>query len=365
MKKIGLAVLAAFVISFLILTTSLFLYHYKFQDGNWELQPTDKILNQKNFYTQVSKIDGKKIFLVGSSQVEPLNPKDIHDDLLSNNLNFTVYNLGIGGDNPKDRVKTIDWIISAKPALVVYGIGDRDFPLYDSMLPDNSLKILPSIADIPENWLLEGVQYLENSFSFLSSPKLDLLTFAFGGNSSQHGHFRVFYTDPTVYANHLENYQWPIASNSTLESQSQESRLYDIFPLEKNVDYIAFEKMLKKLHENKIPVIVYITPQERYRLEKIPYPEQFTSLLNKISQEYPEVPIYSLWDKYADMSFWKDYTHVVNNSKKTSRVYSDDVAKMILGNFFTNSTILQGFQNDTRYPPKFDYSLEPYKEALK
>lgn len=306
----------------------------------------------------------KKIFLMGSSQVEPLNTNYIHEDLSRNGLNFTVYNLGVGGDAPKERVKTIDWIISAKPDIVVYGIGDRDFPIYDSALPDSSINTLPSMYDIVQNWIFDPLQRLQDDFFFLRSPKLDFLKFTFGGNSTQTGEFRIFYTNPSVYADYLESEDWPIASNSTLEIQSQESHLYDIFPLEYNVDYIAFKKMLERLHENKITVIVYVTPQERHRLEKIPYPTQLTSTLNDISQEYSYVTIYSLWDRYADMHVWKDYTHVINNSEKTSRIYSDDVAKMILEQVLPNTSNLQGFQNDTDYPPKFDYRLEPIKRAL-
>lgn len=364
MAKTVLAVLTAFIISFTILCTGLFLYHDSFQDGKWFIQPTDKILNQKNFYSQVSDIEQKKIFLIGSSQVEPLNTNYIHADLLENGLNFTVYNLGIGGDVPKDRVKTIDWIISAKPDIVVYGIGDRDFPIYDSSLSDSSTNTLPSMHDTIQNWLLRPLQDLQDSFYFLHSPKLDFLKFTFGGNSTQTGEFRTFFTDPKVYANYLETENWPIANNRTLEIQSQESRLYDIFPLENNVDYNAFNKMLKQLHENKITIIVYVTPQERHRLEKIPYPTQFTSTLNDISQKYPHVPIYSLWDKYADTPVWKDYTHVINNSNKTNRIYSDDIAKMILETSLPNALNLQGFKNNTDYPPKFDYKLEFEQRSL-
>lgn len=305
----------------------------------------------------------KKIFLIGSSQVEPLNTNYIHEDLSKNGLNFTVYNLGIGGDVPKERVKTIDWIISAKPDIVVYGIGDRDFPIYDSALPDKSISALPNVHDATQNLLIDPLQSLQDDFFFLRSPKLDFLKFTFGGNSTQTGEFRIFYTNPNVYADSLENADWPIANNGTLETQSQESHLYDIFPLEYNVDYVAFKKMIEKLHENKITVLVYVTPQERHRLEKIPYPTQFTSTLNDISQEYHYVPIYSLWNRYADMHVWKDYTHVINNAKKTSRIYSDDIAKMILEKVSPIQN-LQGFQNNTDYPPKFDYKLEPIKRAL-
>lgn len=360
LKKICLAVLIAFIISFSILSMSLFLYHYKLENGKWVLKPTSSILNQKNFYSQVSNIEKKKIFLIGSSQVEPLNTNLIQEDLKKNNLNFSVYNLGIGGDVPKERVKTIDWIISAKPSIVVYGIGDRDFPSYDSPGLNSQVNLLPNVHFTIQNWLFEQLGTLQDDFFFLNSPKLDLLTSVFGGNA-QSGGFRVFFPNPNVYAIYLDSTEWPIANDTTLEIQSQQSRLFEIFPLEKNVDYIAFKKMLQQFHDNKITVIIYVTPQERYRLEKIPYPVEFTAALNDISKEYSDVPIYSLWDKYADMHIWKDYTHVINNSKKTGRIYSDDVAKMIIQNFPTH---MPQRLNETGYPPKFNYELESHQGAL-
>lgn len=304
----------------------------------------------------------KKIFLIGSSQVEPLNPGYIHDDLLRNNLNFTVYNLGIGGDKPKEREKTIDWIISAKPSLVVYGVGDRDFPIYDS--PVIASQVSESLnLHLEQNWLFKQFQNINDGLFFLDSPKLDFLTFVFGNNSNQPSGFRIFYSDPNEYPRSLETGQWIIADDTTLEIQSQQSRLHDIFPLEENLDLIAFKKMISKFHENNIDVIVYVTPQERHRLEKIPYPVQFTATLQNISKEYPYVPIYSLWDKYADMHIWKDYTHVSNNSMKTSRIYSDDVAKMII-EYFPSSVTNSLIQNDTDHPPKFDYALDSHQGAL-
>ncbi len=357
LRKVTFSILIAFIISFSVLSLSLFLYHYRLEDGKWVLQASDSMLNQENFYSQVSNVNQKKIFLIGSSQVEPLDTNIIRDDLLRNNLNFTVYNLGIGGDIPKNRVKTIDWIISAKPAIVVYGIAERDLPTYDSAASDKQIDLIQSLPLI-QSWIPEE-QKFQDDFFFLHAPKLDLLTFLFGNNTLQ---YRPFYLNPNKFARYLESQKWPVANDTTLEIQSQQSRKYLIFPLEKNVDFISLKTMIKKLHENKIDVILYITPQDRHRLEKIPYPVQFTYALKNITKEYPYLPIYSLWDRYEDMHIWKDYTHVVNNSPKFFRLYSDDIAKMILEETPSNSMNSQ--LNNTDYPPKFDYALDKYQRAL-
>src|SRR5262249_45468462 len=148
---------------------------------------------------------------------------------LRNNLNFTVYNLGIGGDVPKNRVKTIDWIISAKPAIVVYGIAERDLPTYDSAASDKQIDLIQSLPMI-QSWIPEE-QKFQDDFFFLHAPKLDLLTFLFGNNTLQ---YRPFYLNPNKFARYLESQKWPVANDTTLEIESQQSRKYLIFPLEKN-----------------------------------------------------------------------------------------------------------------------------------
>ena len=329
-QSVALAVLVAFIISFSILSLGLFLYHYKLEDGTWVLSSDNILVKQRVFYSQKFPANQEKIFLIGSSQIWALNTIYMHEDLLKNNLNYTVYNLGVALDVPKVRMKTIDLIISAKPTVVVYGISDRDFATDSSSSDESQVNLLPSPHDIIQNWLGPQLANSPFDFNFLQSPKLNFLTMV-GGLPGDNR----FYANPDIYAT-LEQYNFPIANNTKL--QIDYANFESILPLEKNENLIAFKKIISKLHENKIPVIIFVIPQERHRLEHLPDPNVFNLFLNNISQEYPDVPIYSLWDRYADMNIWEDRRHVVMNAKNTTRVYSDDVAKIIT-NYLSPNTI--------------------------
>jgi hypothetical protein len=284
----------------------------------------------EEIYLQKFPVDQKKIFLIGSSQIQPLNPKYIHDDLLKNGLNYTVYNLGIGGDLPKSRMQTVDSIISTNPAMVVFGIGDRDFRIVDSSVTDaNQVNLLPNLHDIIGNWLNPQLENFQGGFYFLQSPKLDLLTLIFGASYTHKGVNLLYFDNPDAYAEHFEKNYWPIANDATLKKQSEHYGLEKLLPLENNENFIAFEKMIKKLRDKKIPVVIFVVPQQKYRLEVISNVSPFNLALKNISQKYPDVPIYSLWDRYANLHIWEDISHIVNNAKNTTRLYSDDVAKII------------------------------------
>lgn len=301
---------------------------------------------QLAFYSQNFGANQKNIFIIGSSQIQALNPNFIREDLLKNNQDYHVYNLGIATDLPKSRLKTVDWIISSKPAIVVYGISDRDFEIRGAEASiENQVNYLPDPHDVIEEWLYAPLINFQDQFYFLQSPKLDFLTLTFGGNSTGMNIRHGFAPDPHRYAIYIENQNWPIANDTTLEAEGPQYPLHKILPLEKNANFIAFQEIVNKLRGNKIHLIIFIIPQEHHRLEKLHDVEPFNLVLEKLSQQYHDVPIYSLWDKYADLHIWQDPGHVVMNTKKTTRIYSDDVAKMIDGKF--SPSIATYVQNTT------------------
>jgi hypothetical protein len=353
MGKVVLAILVAFIISFSILTTSLLLYHYKVQDGKWVLIGDTKEVKQIDFYSQKFPANQKNIFIYGSSQVMYMNPIYVRKDLLNNKLDYVVYNVGTQTDLPTTRLNSIDLLIASKPSMVVYGIGDRDFAI-DSSSGQNTVILLPNPHNIIIDWLNSQLVNSSKDFFFLNSPKLDFLISTFGSKSVNNIDLlqNHFYGDLNVYAA-AESQKFPIATDAQLLSESFDDPNHRILPLENNQNFIAFKKILDRLRENKIGVIVFIVPQERHRLDIITDTSEFNIALKTISQEYPGVPIYSLWDKYADMNIWRDSMHVIMNTKNTTRIYSDDVAKMIIKEL--EPTILKphGFQNDPSFPPKF------------
>ncbi|OLB91167.1 MAG: hypothetical protein AUH25_03320 [Thaumarchaeota archaeon 13_1_40CM_38_12] len=326
--NIPLSLLTAIIISFSILSVTLFLYHYELEDEKWV--PKSDTLEGKEiaFYSQHFSDNQKKIFLIGSSEIWSLDPNYIRESLQKNNLDYTVYNLGIATDVPKSRVKTIDWIISAKPTMIIYGISDRDFSIAGSTtLDENQINILPNPHDVIMDWLNIQLTNYQNVFYFLQSPKLDFLTLVFG--SSYTGMNKGFSPDPVRYTASFEEIALPIANDIALQTESEHSGSPKILPLDENENFVSFEEMIGKLRKNNILVIILIVPQERHRLEKLNDVVPFNFVLKSISKEHPDVQIYSLWDNYADLHIWKDNRHVVKDTRTTSRIYNDDVTTII------------------------------------
>ena len=124
--KISLCVLVAFSISFSVLLLFLITNPLVSDDGVFIFfHPSDR--EHAKFYSQDFISDEKKIFIYGSSMVWPLNPGLIEENLKKNELDYKIYNLGIGGSKPENTEKFLDMIISAQPDIVAYGISDRDF----------------------------------------------------------------------------------------------------------------------------------------------------------------------------------------------------------------------------------------------
>ncbi|MGB6785502.1 MAG: hypothetical protein WBE60_06450 [Nitrosotalea sp.] len=105
-KKIILATFSAFVIAFSIFFIVLFSIQYKTVDGHLIITDPDTYLMEKNFYSEKISTAEKKIFILGSSHVMPLNTTTIQEYLLEANQNYTIYNLAVGSDHPIERLAT-------------------------------------------------------------------------------------------------------------------------------------------------------------------------------------------------------------------------------------------------------------------
>ena len=81
------------------------------------IAPDYKYLEHKEFYSQ--DLPGEKIFIFGSSQIYALNPVDISSHLLKQGHDYTVYNLGQGSSDAEEQLRTVDFVISQEPKIVV------------------------------------------------------------------------------------------------------------------------------------------------------------------------------------------------------------------------------------------------------
>lgn len=334
-KKISFHVLISFLIAFSILVIVLYPNYEKAPDLNTEtvLSPSKLDAAQKKFYSQYFDPNEKKIFIVGSSFVVALDSIYIDEYLLKNNQNYHTYNLAITDDQPIKRLNTIDMIINAKPKIVVYGIGVRDF------LDQNKTKELPLNERFPDphaiftGLFLSLENYFNYDLDFLKSPRLGITKII--GNAGDvlperskpvlHplNHPLYFFIDSKLYDTR-------IATDVQLQSQRQIPYVpYDLDPPDRNKNLIALKKTIHELRKNDINVVVFVTPYNKYHIDQITNyeTESFNSILQNISSE-SNITIYSLYDKYSDLPIWRDIDHITGN--KTGTIYSEDIAKIIL-----------------------------------
>ena len=75
---------------------------------------TDQNLKMNEFFLDFEN-DQKSIFLIGSSHVARFNHTYIQEEINSEKKEYTIFNLSINGDYPKNRLNSIMNIISLNP----------------------------------------------------------------------------------------------------------------------------------------------------------------------------------------------------------------------------------------------------------
>ena len=298
------------------------------------LSPSELDTAQKKFYSQYFDPNEKKIFIVGSSFVVALDSIYIDEYLSKNNQNYHTYNLAITDDQPIKRLNTIDMIINAKPKVVVYGVGVRDF------VDQNKTKELSLNERFPDpHAIFEGLFLsLENHFNydlnFLKSPRLSILKIIDNRSHILPNRTSTYVPQSLNYPLYFfidsRLYDTKIAPDYALKNQRQIPYVpYDIDPPDRNKNLIALKKIIQELRENDIHVVIFITPYHKYHLEQMTNyeTESFNSVLQNLSSE-SNITIYSLYDKYSDLPIWRDIDHITGSKNVT--IYSNDIAKIIL-----------------------------------
>jgi len=331
--KIILTVLIAFFVAFLIFFLVFLLNQYTVEkriDSSLDIYTETRRL-QKNFYLQNFDPNEKRIFILGSSQIQAINSTYINEYLSINNQNYKVYNLAYPAESPEERLKTLDVIISAKPKIVLYGISNRDF--YTDVQNEISINKPASLLPDPHELFQEkfgGLDIFANhNFDFLENPKLTTLTMItlLLRTEPQDKPFQPYPESPVL----MQSRDSIIKSDSEMKQLALTVgyRFAGIDPPEKNEKFIMLKKIIEGLQKNNIEIIIFTTPQSKYYLDSIPDYEKksFDSILKSISSDFG-INIFSLRDSYTDLTIWNDLTHVAVN--KNTIIYSDDVAKILL-----------------------------------
>ena len=310
-----------------------------FQKGNYVDRVEISIKKEIEFYTKNFETDEKKIFVLGSSHIMAVNTTLIESKLLENNYEYSVYNLAKGGDVPKDRIPTLEYLIKSKPEIVVYGIAERDFrgaiPIQQESAntPESPLPNLKNFFD-EIFWQSSGIK--SEDYEFLSNPKLTTLTTAYN--------FTKFLFDQEEIKENrkdrppFENTPFfKIGDIETIIRTDDEVKnifenIYEfreIPPSYKNPQVSSFKEIITELNENNIGVIIFITPHHEVFQNSFPkkIERQFEDIINEIETEY-DLEIHSLYDKYNNLKIWNNPSHVAVN--KGSVIFSNDIVNLIL-----------------------------------
>ena len=283
--------------------------------------PDERIIKEREFYSQNFSPEDELIFLIGSSNIGQLNTTLIHENISQKFPQTLVYNLSYNGDTPSERIKTIDYIISLNPKIVIYGITYADLDVESSAkkypLPDphqfvNDLFTNEIGINNEVNPKFTTLEIIRKTFADTGLfPPREIIRL---DNSP----FFIFYSEQTILLNDME-----------LMQQSKHQKPIDIHSIKDNEHVNNFHIIIEKFQKNKIDVIIFSAPLHEYSLDQIS-PEtkaNFSRILEKIGNTYG-IEIYDLSDKYVNEYIWANISHVSYNKK--SNIYSDDITDIII-----------------------------------
>lgn len=316
--NIPLAVLASFLLSFSFLI--IFLNYYT---------DFDELEQWKSDFFSQSFTSEKKIILLGASQVGRLNSTYIQDYLEENGEFYSIYNLAIAADRPQNRITSIDKILKLNPDFVIYGIGFRDFEQKNKPQFNLPSSNMPDPKELIEKTIILN-SFTDYDFGIFESPKVDTLKFIRNFGHREYELSELLYETNTPFYHPIKNPKQPVISEQGLIEEVSATSFNGIKSYDYNIDVLALEKIIQKLHENKIKIIIFTTPYNEYYLNAAPesYHNFMNSMLKIISEKY-DIKIYKLHDRYnGQHDIWYDYTHIAIDEEIT--IFNNDISELIL-----------------------------------
>ena len=268
-------------------------------------------LRIKNFYAQNFSITNN-IVIVGSSHAGFINATFVEGKIQTElSTNYRVFNLGKAADLPIDRLQEIEKIINMKPKLVIYGISYRDFPIidqHDFILSKTNMilsKLLNDGKDFVNPQLFTRYSILNNGFTPEPKPS------------------DCFFQSNTPLIIYCPSYRNVESIKGLMNMQE---------PI-KNGDYeenkIALSKMIERLNNANIKVVLFVTPVHQIYLDHLSNPQKssFDKLINDLKRNYGYVEIYDFRHKYDDQLIWQTISHIAISN---GSIFDMDIAKMII-----------------------------------
>jgi hypothetical protein len=312
-------VLFSVLVSFSIFSFAILSYQYEISDGSFVTR-SDNVITPKEFYSNLNS-DKKPIFIIGSSQIVAINATHTDNYLSKSGYDYDIYNLAKISDTPKQRLETLDMIISSNPEIILYGVGPRDFR---SSPTDNVEKPLPD----PQYFFVSFLNKYKNSFGFdaslLEFPQRTTLSYITNLVRTAEGKSDIVPYDNTPFMT-------VTTASTIIKNDIGNTGLIfsNLDPPREIINYSAFEEIIFTLQENDIEVIIFIAPQSKFQLDNLSddFIHSFNLILDEI-HDIPNLKTHDLFYRYSDLNIWNDATHIAINNKTT--IYSEDVAKMIL-----------------------------------
>ncbi|MSV26644.1 MAG: hypothetical protein EXS75_03415 [Nitrosarchaeum sp.] len=282
---------------------------------------------QNDFFSQDFNNNTKKIFILGTSEIQALNTTKINSKVQIQCPECMVYNLSRQGESINKRIKTVDSIISANPHLIIYGISEIDFRTLTNAEYKNPKTILPDIGDIIHNEI-KPFKYFE-FLKIPQSPKDQTwnLIRQLNKDGSLYSSFTPYPNTPfltiekthTIIISELELAQTLVDYNSNEEIND---------PV-KNQSLKNMKEIINKVQKNNHKIVLFITPHHDYLTSKqsIKFKESFQMILSDLENS-TDVKIYPRSESYSRLPIWHDTNHIAVNDK--SSIYSEDISKIII-----------------------------------
>ncbi len=325
------SVISILISSLLLVYYTVDAYEYLFIQNIF--QPETSNL-EGSFYSTSLNSTKTKIFLVGSSQVWRLNMTYLIEETSKFCPNCEIYNLGVAGDKPNNRIKTLNPLIELRPDLVIYGVGYPDFAFWkiieksplmgigtpDPILPNPKILFENSIFSNfpntvnPKYFSLNVIKNLFENKNFEDEFILDPTHRVFKADKDFDEEDYLAYNNEEL--NQYEEFHQWIDQTSKLDP--------DIYS--KNA--FTLKKIIERLQNNDIKVIVFTTPTPEVILEKISLSDQkiFISTFEEISEDY-NLKTYFLHEKYSDKKIWSDPIHVTLGPE--GMIYTKEMLEII------------------------------------
>jgi len=338
----------AFIISFV----GLFIFLQAYESG--------EIATFSKSFSQESELTRDRIFIIGDSPVRQLNQQFIQNFLIEKGFNnIQVYEMGQPADNPSKRIRFLEEIIEAEPTLVVYGLSPFQIGIHYPRDP----KWLVDVCTVPTDSITEPTQFDSN----LNTEALTFLPEPVNGLPSVQNVIADYNIIPPIEKHLPLNFENPkltvMAILNSINEQNVKTDTEEIpLPDEKlfnlkddqktdNIhkaqdlkmpelvlqiclelidrDLSALDKIVTKLKEEKIKVIVFQPPFSQVYLDFMGEDNMkyYNSIVNNFASER-NLPLYSLTEKYIDLDIWRDWAHVAENPEVT--IYNTDIAKFII-----------------------------------